>query len=47
VNSALNRDYTLAMGVTILYTTLVYGFNLLVDLSYGWIDPRMRAGERE
>jgi ABC-type dipeptide/oligopeptide/nickel transport system permease component len=47
VNSALNRDYTLAMGVTILYTTLVYGFNLLVDLSYGWIDPRMRAGEQE
>ncbi len=45
VNSALNRDYTLAMGVTILYTTLVYGFNLLVDLSYGWIDPRMRAEE--
>jgi ABC-type dipeptide/oligopeptide/nickel transport system permease component len=34
------------MGVTILYTTLVYGFNLLVDLSYGWIDPRMRAGEQ-
>jgi len=46
VNSALNRDYTLALGVTILYTTLVYGFNLLVDLSYGWIDPRMRAGEQ-
>jgi len=46
VNSALNRDYTLAMGVTILYTLLVYGFNLLVDLSYGWIDPRMRAGEQ-
>ncbi len=46
VNSALNRDYTLAMGVTILYTTLVYGFNLLVDLSYGWIDPRMRAEEQ-
>jgi oligopeptide transport system permease protein len=46
VNSALNRDYTLAMGVTILYTALVYGFNLLVDLAYGWIDPRMRAEEQ-
>ncbi len=46
VNSALNRDYTLAMGVTILYTTLVYGFNLLVDLAYGWIDPRLAAGGR-
>jgi len=46
VNSALNRDYTLALGVTILYTALVYGFNLLVDLCYGWIDPRMRVGEQ-
>ncbi|MCB9914323.1 MAG: ABC transporter permease subunit [Planctomycetes bacterium] len=41
VNSALNRDYTLAMGVTILYTVLVYGLNTLVDLAYTLLDPRI------
>ncbi|MFT7668477.1 MAG: oligopeptide transport system permease protein [Planctomycetota bacterium] len=42
VNSALNRDYTLAMGVTILYTVLVYTLNTLVDLAYTLLDPRIR-----
>ncbi len=42
VNSALNRDYTLAMGVTILYTVLVCGLNTLVDLAYTFLDPRIR-----
>lgn len=41
VNSALNRDYTLAMGVTILYTTLVCALNVLVDVAYTWLDPRV------
>lgn len=41
VASALNRDYPLALGVTLLYTTLVYALNLLVDLAYGLIDPRI------
>lgn len=41
VNSALNRDYTLAMGVTILYTVLVYGLNTLVDFAYTLLDPRI------
>jgi len=41
VNSALNRDYTLAMGVTILYTTLVCALNALVDIAYTWLDPRV------
>jgi oligopeptide transport system permease protein len=41
VNSALNRDYTLAMGVTILYTVLVYALNTLVDLVYTLLDPRI------
>ncbi len=45
VNSALNRDYTLSMGVTILYTTLVYGLNFLVDLTYTLLDPRIRLEE--
>ncbi len=41
VNSALNRDYTLSMGVTILYTVMVYGLNTLVDLAYTFLDPRI------
>ncbi|MBL8859420.1 MAG: ABC transporter permease subunit [Planctomycetes bacterium] len=45
VNSALNRDYTLAMGVTILYTTLVCGLNVLVDVLYTWLDPRVALEE--
>lgn len=42
VQGALNRDYTLVMGVVILYGTLVVLFNLLVDLAYAWLDPRVR-----
>jgi oligopeptide transport system permease protein len=45
VNSALNRDYTLAMGVTILYTVLVCALNTLVDVAYTLIDPRIRIEE--
>ena len=45
VNSALNRDYTLSMGVTILYTVLVYGLNTLVDLAYTFLDPRIKLEE--
>lgn len=45
VVSALNRDYTLAMGVTILYTVLVYSLNTLVDLAYTLLDPRIDLEE--
>lgn len=45
VNSALNRDYTLAMGVTILYTALVCALNLLVDVVYTALDPRIALEE--
>ena len=45
VNSALNRDYTLSMGVTILYTVMVYGMNTLVDLAYTFLDPRISLDE--
>jgi oligopeptide transport system permease protein len=45
VNSALNRDYTMAMGVTILYTALVCGLNLLVDVAYAALDPRIQLEE--
>lgn len=42
VNSALNRDYPVIMGVTILAGALTIVFNLAVDLLYAWIDPRIR-----
>ena len=42
VNSALNRDYPVIMGVTILTGALIVAFNLLADLLYAWIDPRIR-----
>jgi ABC-type dipeptide/oligopeptide/nickel transport system permease component len=42
INAATQRDYTLAMGIVLLYTTLVYSMNLLVDLSYTLLDPRVK-----
>lgn len=42
VNAALNRDYSVIMGVTILVGTLTILFNLLVEILYAWIDPRIR-----
>ncbi len=42
VRGALDRDYTLVLGVVILYATLIIGLNLLVDILYGAIDPRVR-----
>ncbi|MDH5622208.1 MAG: ABC transporter permease subunit [Gammaproteobacteria bacterium] len=42
VRGALNRDYTLVLGIVIFYATLVIALNLLVDLLYGVLDPRVR-----
>ncbi|PIE11862.1 MAG: oligopeptide ABC transporter permease OppB [Rhodobacterales bacterium] len=42
VQSALNRDYSVIMGITILVGALTILFNLLVDILYAWIDPRIR-----
>ncbi len=42
VAAALNRDYTLVMGVVVFYGVLVVVFNLLVDIAYGWLDPKVR-----
>ena len=41
VQAALQRDLTLAMGLVLLYTVLLYSMNFLVDLSYGILDPRV------
>jgi oligopeptide transport system permease protein len=42
VAGALNRDYTLVMGVVVFYGTLIIAFNFLVDLAYAWLDPRVK-----
>ena len=41
VNGALNRDYTLVMGVVVFYGVLIVLMNLVVDLFYRWLDPRI------
>jgi oligopeptide transport system permease protein len=43
VQGALNRDYPLVLGVVTLYAGLIIVFNLLADLVYGWLDPRVRG----
>ena len=43
VQGALNRDYPLVLGVVVLYAALILAFNLLADLLYGWLDPRVRG----
>ena len=42
VQGAINRDYQLVMGVVILYSSTLILLNLLVDIAYGWLDPRAR-----
>jgi len=42
VQGALNRDYTLVMGVVIVIGVLIVVFNLIVDIIYALIDPRIR-----
>ena len=42
VDAALNRDYAVMMGVTLLVGALTIIFNLLVDVLYAWIDPKIR-----
>lgn len=42
VQGALNRDYTLVMGTVVLIACFIVLFNLVVDLIYGWLDPKVR-----
>ena len=42
VQAALNRDYTLVMGTVIVIACFIVVFNLIVDLVYAWLDPRVR-----
>jgi len=42
VQSALNRDYPLILAAVMLYSSLLILMNLLVDIGYAWLDPRIR-----
>jgi len=42
VSAVTNRDYTLIMGTILIYSVALVVFNLLVDIAYGFIDPRIR-----
>jgi oligopeptide transport system permease protein len=42
VNSSLNSDYTMTVGLALLYAALLVVLNLLVDLAYVWLDPRVK-----
>lgn len=45
VTSISNRDYTVIMGVTVFYAVLIVGLNLLVDVLYVLIDPRIKIAD--
>ena len=44
IQGALNRDYTLVLGVVVFYAVLIMLLNLMVDLLYGMLDPKVKQG---
>jgi oligopeptide transport system permease protein len=44
VDAVINKDLTLIMGIVLVYSTMLITFNLLVDILYFWVDPRIEAG---
>ena len=42
VNSSLNRDYPMVIGLVLLYATLLLVLNLLVDVAYSYLDRRVK-----
>ena len=47
VTSIYNRDYTVILGVTIFYSAIIILMNMLVDIIYPMLDPRIKLGEKE
>lgn len=43
VQSVLNKDQMLVLAVVLVYSAMIVVFNLLVDIAYGWLDPRIGA----
>jgi peptide/nickel transport system permease protein len=44
VKAVLNRDYVVIQGCTLILAAIIVFVNLIVDISYGWLDPRIRYG---
>mgnify|MGYP001615628949 CR=1 FL=1 len=44
LESIAQRDLTMVQGVVMFFAAVVVVMNLLVDISYGWFDPRIRYG---
>ena len=44
VESVLNKDQFLILGIVLVYATLLIVFNLIVDVAYAWLDPRIEVG---
>jgi ABC-type dipeptide/oligopeptide/nickel transport system permease component len=44
VDSILGADYTMTLGFIVFYATIIFVANLLVDIAYVWMDPRVRVG---
>lgn len=42
INAALNRDYGMVLGTVIFYMVLIVALNLIVDIVYAWLDPKVR-----
>jgi oligopeptide transport system permease protein len=42
IQGAINRDYPLVMGMILVYGVVTLVCNLIADLLYGWLDPRVR-----
>jgi oligopeptide transport system permease protein len=42
IQSAFERDYPVQMGMVLVYTFLLYLLNTIVDISYAWLDPRVK-----
>jgi oligopeptide transport system permease protein len=42
IEAALNRDYNIVMGITLVYGTLLMVLNAVVDVAYAWLDPRVK-----
>ena len=47
VTSIYNRDYTVILGVTVFYSTLLVFLNFLVDIAYVFLDPRIKLDSRK
>ena len=47
INSITGRDYPMFMMLTVFYTTIGLLANIIVDISYGFIDPRIRMGSKK